>query len=113
MLSYKNRLIKRGDFKAVYRHGRPLFCAIIGLKVIKNSIGESRIGISIGIKFSKKAVERNRIKRQIREIFRKNIGKLKETVDIVVFVKKAECSTINTKELEKMITEALSKGKLI
>jgi len=114
MLSHKNRLIKRGDFEAVYRQGRPLFCGIIGLKVKTNLLDATRLGISVGIKFSKKAVERNKIKRQIREIFRKNIDSVKKGFDMVVFInKKDNKEEVGSDELEEMIVGALEKGKLI
>lgn len=114
MLSHKNRLIKRGDFEAVYRQGRPLFCGIIGLKVKANLADVTRIGISVGVKFSKEAVNRNRIKRQIREIFRKNIDSVKKGFDVVVFINKKDGKEmIDSNELEEMIVCALEKGKLI
>ncbi|NTU67088.1 MAG: ribonuclease P protein component [Candidatus Moranbacteria bacterium] len=113
MLSHKNRLIKRGDFEAVYRQGRPLFCGIIGIKARNNLIGATRIGVSVGIKFSKIAVNRNRIKRQIREIFRKNIDSVKKGLDVVVFIKKDGKEKLESGELEEMIVCALKKGKLI
>ena len=113
MLPYKNRLIKRTDFEKVYKYGRLFYFENIAIKIIKNGIDESRIGFSVGIKFSKKAVERNRIKRQLREIFRKILEKIEKDADIVVMVKKIEKGKNDQKNLAISIEKILKRGNLI
>lgn len=113
MLPYKNRLVKRKDFEAVYKYGRFFSFGVISLKVKENNLSDLRIGFSIGIKFSKKAVERNRMKRQLREIFKANLARIKQGLDIVVMIQKGERENIKSTELEKVVKEALNKGKLI
>ncbi len=88
MLPKKNRIRKKADFGAVCRYGKTQSFDKIVLKIKKNDLGVMRLGISVGVKFSPKAVERNRIKRQIREFFRVNLGKMGSCADIVVIVQK-------------------------
>jgi|WetSurMetagenome_2_1015567.scaffolds.fasta_scaffold151331_1 ribonuclease P protein component len=113
MLPYKNRLIKRTDFEKVYKYGRLFYFENVAVKIIKNGIDESRIGFSVGIKFSKKAVERNRAKRQLREILRKMLAKIEKGADVVVMIKKAEKGKNEPKKLAMFVEKALEKGNLI
>jgi ribonuclease P protein component len=113
MLPYKNRLIKRTDFEKVYKYGRLFYFENVAIKAFENGLDESRIGFSVGIKFSKKAVERNRAKRQMREIFRTKLLEIKKGLDIVIMIKKAEKGKNDPKKLALSIERALERGSLI
>ena len=104
------------DFRSVYKKGischsphlvlRALFT---GTKDQQSPINPSRIGISISTKVSKKAVKRNRIKRQIRAAFRQLLPKLSKGWDIVVVVKPTaiECNYAKfLQELEQLLVQA-------
>jgi ribonuclease P protein component len=68
-----------------------------------------RIGISISQKVSKRAVVRNRIKRQIRAILRQFLPRLEANWWVVVIVKPQalECDyTEFLRELEQLLTDA-------
>ena len=88
MLPLQNRLKKKEDFNIVYRYGKSLFCDKIVLRVRKNDFPVMRMGISIGVKSIKKAVDRNRLKRQIRAFFRKDLKNIHSGIDIVVIIQK-------------------------
>lgn len=47
----------------------------------------SRIGFSVGLKFSKKATERNKAKRLLREAARRHATELVNGYDIIIFFK--------------------------
>lgn len=63
------RLRKKGEFNRVYRRGRRLHGEGFSLVAAANAEGCTRLGISVQKKTGN-AVERNRIKRIIREAFR-------------------------------------------
>lgn len=90
MLPRKNRLIKKTDFANVYRIGKYFSESPISIKACQNNLENTRIGFSIEKKFWKKAAERNRIKRLLREAFYQNLENIKSNLDIVVFYKKYE-----------------------
>lgn len=113
MLPIDNRLIKKSDFEKVSKFGSFFSFGQILLKVTKNDLQKTKIGVSIGLKFSKKAVERNRIKRQIREIIRKKLKNIKRGMDIVVMAKGKKINKLTSREIEEMIIGALRKGNLI
>jgi ribonuclease P protein component len=113
MLPYKNRLINKSDFEKVYRFGAFFSFNNIYLKVRENKGTETRVGFSVGIKFSKKAVERNRLKRQLRAIVGKNKENIKKGWDIVIMVKKEGKTKLDSRELEKNVIGVLKKSNLI
>lgn len=109
MLPKENRIRKNAEFEAVYRYGKAFFCGKIAIKAKNNDLAVSRVGISVGLNFSKKAVDRNRIKRQIRAFFRQNLKKIKAGVDIVVIVQKGYDKKNNP---QKELIECLDKSGL-
>jgi ribonuclease P protein component len=113
MLPYKNRLIKRKDFEGVHRQGKFFYFGNIAVKVRKNGMRESRIGFSVGINYSKKAAERNKIKRQLRNIFHEYLEKIEKGFDIIVIAKKEEKKNSGWKNLNLNVESALKKAKLI
>jgi len=86
MLSNQCRLTKKKDFERVFKQGRGFKQGFLYLKFLKNNLGVSRFGFIVGKNFSKKAVERNKIKRRLREIIQKRIGGIKQGLDIIIVV---------------------------
>lgn len=84
MFKKENRLTKNKEFDNVWQNGRASFDKSLGVKAIKNNLKINRLGVLVGLKISKKAVERNRIKRRIREAIRLQFEKLKPGFDIVI-----------------------------
>lgn len=80
----ENQLKKDKEFDKVFKNGRSSFSKILGIKAAINGSGTSRFGILVSNKISKKAVERNRIKRQIREVIRLELKKIKPGFDVVI-----------------------------
>ena len=89
MLAKSNRLTKEKDFRRVFRRGKryetPLFRVYIGEQKESLSSG-SRFGVIVSKKVSKKAVDRNRIKRVIRAAIKEYIEKTKGNFDIIIVV---------------------------
>ena len=86
------RLLKPAEFKRVFELRQSAHNAHFGIYAAKNTLGQPRVGLVVSKKVSKKAVVRNRIKRQIRENFRLQNASL-DAHDFVV-VAKAPLSAI-------------------
>ena len=84
----EERLRKRGDIDKVFKEGKAFRGAIFNAYVLRNSLGHPRIGIVVGRKFGG-AVQRNRIKRLLRESYRLNKGLVGEGIDMVLLPKPA------------------------
>lgn len=112
MLAKDNRLAKRQDFQNVYQNGSFFSSGAMSLKAATNGLLQTRIGFSIEKKYFKKAVERNRIKRLLREIFRLNIPQIKSGFDIVIFYRKLGPKT-DLKTVAPLVMDILKKSKLL
>lgn len=106
MLKKIHRLTKDKDFDNVFNPpaggGRSSYNKILGIKAIASQQANSRFGIIISAKISKKAVERNKIKRQIREIIRARSDKIKSGYDIVI-ISLPDILSKNYQEIEESI----------
>lgn len=97
----RNRLRKNEDFKKVYKYGKNYYNRNLIMYVMKNELENTRIGFTVSKKVGNSVV-RNRVKRRIKEIVRRNLRNIKEGYDIILIPKK-NVSEINHKELENAI----------
>lgn len=86
MLAKQFRLVKEKDFKKIFKLGKSSYAKNFSVKFLANDFENNRYGIVISSKVSKKAVDRNKLKRQIREIVRGVDKNLASGFDIVVMV---------------------------
>ena len=109
-----HRLRNRLDYRAVYAQGiRRYSPHLTTIALCSNSQGAdstppSKFGISISKKVSKKAVVRNRIKRQLKAVIRTHLKEIDPGWQVVIVVKpKAiECKYEHfLRELEKLLKE--------
>lgn len=113
MLPFKNRLTRKKDHEKVQKLGHFSSLANIAVKSLENGTRETRIGIVVGLKFSKKAVERNLAKRLMGEAIKAELKNIEKGLDIVVMARKrAEEKTKNI-NFKKNILEVLERGNLI
>jgi len=82
MLKKENRLKKKKDFDSIYKKGKTIAGKLVFLKILKNNLDINRFGFVVSKKISKKAVIRNKIKRRLREIIKKEI--IKKGFDIII-----------------------------
>lgn len=77
------RLTARRQFLAVYARGHRVPCPSFTLFGLQNDVGHARLGVTVTRKLGG-AVARNRVKRVLREIFRRNGSRLESALDVVV-----------------------------
>ena len=99
------RLKKQSDFDKLFKKGTRLFSP--SLTVIYTPSKQTTMGISVGKKHGK-SVQRNRIKRLIREAFRMEMPVLKGTYAFVIVPKVAKEYSFSTfqKHLRCIIEKA-------
>ena len=82
------RIRRAGDF-AVLRHASGRFGGrCFSVRYRPNGLDHARLGLAISKRVSKRAVERNRIKRLLRESFRRARAQL-PPIDVVVMAREA------------------------
>lgn len=87
MYSSKNYLKKRNKINNVFKKGRTIAGNLFFAKILKNNLRFSRFAVIVNLKVSKKATQRNAIKRRLKEATRKNFSATKQGFDILVFAK--------------------------
>jgi len=106
----KYRLRKNSDFQYTYKKGRSLGHPLLVMIFRKTNNSNVRVGFSITKKFGK-AVKRNRIKRQLREIIRSRLDNINRGYDIIFVVRKEAAGALY-KDLESAVHNLLKRGKL-
>jgi ribonuclease P protein component len=101
------RICKRSDYLTIYEQGVRSYSKHFTIIACRNQEGNSRLGITVTKKVGS-AVQRNRIKRLLREFFRLNKSRLLSSQDIVIIAKKdAYALTYQDvcRELETLLTK--------
>ena len=101
------KLLKHSDFQHVYKNGKRHFSGLLTAFYVVRSASEP-IGPRIGITVSRAlggAVDRNRIKRRMREAVRFHLAELSASVD-VVFNPKKTALTAEFSQLEQEVKKA-------
>lgn len=83
----QERIKKRKDFLLIYKKGRRYKGKYFNLIYISNSLEFSRVGLVVSRKIGN-AVQRNKVKRWMRDLFRKNKNLIKNSVDMIIIPKK-------------------------
>jgi ribonuclease P protein component len=110
----RNRLSRSRDFDAVYRQGRSTSTRFLVLYWFEREedLGEPRLGLAVP-RATGNAVARNRIKRQLREVWRERLDRVPEGRDYVLIAKPGlpEAVTANGFEwLGERVDEVLTKA---
>ena len=101
MLPRQNRLTKERDFNQTFRLGKSCFAKLLGIKAKKNNLANSRFGIVVANKVTKKATQRNKVKRQLREVIHGELKRVRPGYDFLIIALPA----INDQSYEKIEKE--------
>ena len=117
MLKKQYRLTKNKEFEAVSQSKKSGYTPVLMFKFIKNNLSYSRFGFVVSNKVTKKAPQRNLIRRRIREIIRLNIKKISRGYDFIIIVSpkiiNKEGKVLPFSEIEKYVINAFKKANLI
>ena len=106
------RLRKSSEFQRVRQQGRSLTSRLLILAWIPNDVGRLRVGFVVSKRISKRAVERNYIKRLLSEAIRPEIPKLSGGWDIVLSARN-QITTADLHALEQDIVNLLHRARLL
>jgi len=108
--SYNERLHSQKDFNKVLKNGLKLENKAVKVLAYKKDGDLRRLGLITSRKVGT-AVERNRLKRRLREIFRTNKHLLEPGLDII-FISKPYGASLNYNSLKKAVLDTLKKANL-
>lgn len=98
------RLLRQQEFKYVFADARAFRNPAFTLLARKNDQPTARLGLAISRKAARKAVQRNRLKRLVRESFRRWRQQL-PAIDIVVLAR-PEAVNMRNSEIHKMLEQS-------
>ncbi|MBN1273757.1 MAG: ribonuclease P protein component [Candidatus Aminicenantes bacterium] len=104
-LTPDEKIRKRRDFLYLYKNGKRYRGKYFKLIHYSNNLKKSRIGIVVGKKVGN-AVVRNKVKRWMRTLFRKNKNLVKQPMDILIIFKQ-EIKEASMEELRDEYMHAL------
>ena len=84
----RDRILHVGEYRRVYRTGFHASTARFGCYVLATRRSHSRLGLSVSRKYGN-AVARNRMKRQLREVFRRLRAGFPRPLDVVMVPRRA------------------------
>ena len=82
--SLRKHRLGRADFERIFREGARARSELLTVVVLENGRAYSRLGLSVGKRVSKRAVDRNRVRRVFREAFRLARADLPVGLDVVL-----------------------------
>ncbi len=112
MLPAPHRLRREKDIKRLFDKGKGVFDDVCGVKYAKNDLPITRFAVVAGLKVSKKAVARNRVKRQVRAILEKQLSALAPGYDVAMLIRPAALKA-TFQQIEEHVVKALEKAKIL
>ncbi len=104
------RLKKSWQFRRIYNRGNKYFGDLFILYVLPNNTGETRLGLTVTKKVGI-SVQRNRIKRVIREVFR-SMNEIAPGNDLVVIARKAAVD-LKYSQAQDSLTHLLYRARIL
>ena len=105
MLKKEFRLRRKEEVQTVFKCGKFVSIPELIFRFLPNNLEFTRIAVLVGVKISKKAVDRNRIRRRLRELTRLHFEKFPRGFDLLVIARDSKLREI---EFEKLTQKFLS-----
>ncbi|MFH0805597.1 MAG: ribonuclease P protein component [Patescibacteria group bacterium] len=112
MLLKKYKLKRDNDFKKVFKQGRYCPGDFIKIKFLRNNLEFNRFAFVVGLKISKKATQRNKIKRCLEKATQSILNQSKTSFDLVVMVE-PKITKRDYQGIEEELIDLFKKIKLI
>ncbi|MBI4435777.1 ribonuclease P protein component [Candidatus Uhrbacteria bacterium] len=112
MLPQAHRLRLEKDIKTLFARGKSVFGSLVGIKFRANALPVSRFAVVAGVKVSKKAVVRNRLKRQVRAVVHEVLPQISPGYDVLLFLK-PQAIDKPFEAIQKEVLAGLKKARLL
>lgn len=100
-------LKKNSDFRRLYSKGKSAVTPYLVVYCRKNGQVVNRVGFTVSAKLGN-AVTRNRVRRQLREIYRLNSACMKSGIDMII-VARSRCVNGDYRKMESAFVTACGK----
>lgn len=111
MIARKNRL-KKADFERIFKNGNKAYSQYCNLRYLHNELDYCRFAVIVSNKVSKKATERNKLRRRVKAFIVNNLPNFKGNFDVVITVLPA-LKDLDFQQTSKIFLNLLKKYHLI
>ncbi len=111
MIARAYRLRAAADFNKTYQRGRSTNADVLYIRSYQSHLAVSRVAVVASKKVSKRAVVRNRCKRRVVEVVRKDWPNIKPGYNFIITIKQ-DVSRIPSSEVETTIVDCLRRAQL-
>lgn len=111
MIARAYRLRTAADFNKTYQRGRSTNADVLYIKSYQSHFSSSRVAVVASKKVSKRAVVRNRCKRRVIEIVRKNWDHIEPGHNFIITIKQ-DISNVSAPDVEATVLDCLKRAKL-
>lgn len=111
MLSKQNRL-NRDSVAEIFKKGKSFSSDNFILKITPIEQKESAFAFVVQSKTTKKAVERNKLKRRARSVVRNILNSIKNNIGVIVFLKKSSID-MTYKEMNEELANLFKKARIL
>lgn len=101
------RIVRRSDYLSIYEKGRRVESRSFVLFALRNDLEHPRLGITVSRKVGS-AVIRNRVKRLLREVFRRSARDECGPLDLVINARRP-CARAGYEELRREYAQAVER----
>jgi ribonuclease P protein component len=108
-----DRLIKTKDFRKVYKEGSSVRRDGMVLISLANGASADRLGIVVSSRTVRLAIRRNRIKRLLREVYRRSKESLRKGFDLIVIIKKEPARSLGYMDMRTLFLELARRAGLL
>ena len=112
MLNKKYRFHSRGGVRYVYQKGKTVREREASLVFAPNERKFTRVAVVVSKKVEKTAVGRNRIRRRVYEVIRKNFEYLPKNMDYIFVIFSKDVMNMPYSELEKILGKLVNESKI-
>ncbi len=98
-------------FRRIYRRGRSSVQSSMVVYCQRNKQGKTRLGVTVSTKLGK-AVVRNRVRRQLREMYRLHLPQMKKGYDVIL-VGRVKAVHFPYAKMDKQYVRALEELELL
>ena len=114
MIDNSHRFHGRSSLRFVYQRGQMVRDSLLSLRYARNDRNQTyRAAIVVSRKVSKSAVVRNRIRRRLYEIVRKNASQIAGPYDLVFTVYGEDAAKMSHATLQKVALGVLGRAKVL
>ena len=114
MLPKENRLRDTTLIKTLFKRGYTTSGKFLFIRFLPNHKNTTQIAVMVGLKYSKLATRRNRLKRLIREALRKELTNIKPGYDLLIGILPSRVNSSTTlAELSPDLKNILNNSHLI